>query len=81
MEATEIKQKALEQGAEIARNLADEGIVAIPDRKIVALIAYLQKLGKYEVPVLEDKLRSTPAGLPFPGVGNPDRYRAATPAP
>jgi cytochrome c oxidase cbb3-type subunit I/II len=88
MEATEIKQKALEQGQVIAKNLSDEGIVAIPDRQIVAVIAYLQKLGQYEVPNLENKLKTTPLGVPMPKLGDPDKYRAAaveapniTPAP
>ena len=77
MEATEIKMKALEQGVTIAKGLADQGIVVMPDRQIVAVIAYLQKLGHYDIPELEDKLGKTPLGVPFPKPGSPDRYRAA----
>jgi len=50
MEATEIKLNALQQGAEIAKRLAEEGVAVTPDKQIVAVIAYLQKLGHYEVP-------------------------------
>ncbi len=80
MEATEIKMKALEQGTEIAKNLSAEGIVVMPDRKIVAVIAYLQKLGHYEVPKLEEKLNKTPLAVSFPKPGDPDKYRAASAA-
>jgi cytochrome c oxidase cbb3-type subunit I/II len=80
MEATEIKMKALEQGVTIARNLADQGIVVMPDRQIVAVIAYLQKLGHYVVPEIEDRLGKTPLGVPFPKLGSPDGYRAAAAA-
>ena len=80
MEATEIKMKALEQGVAIAKGLADQGIVVMPDRQIVAVIAYLQKLGHYDVPEIENKLGKTPLGVPFPKPGSPDVYRAATTA-
>ena len=79
MEATEIKMKALEQGVAIAKNLSDEGIVVMPDKQIVAVIAYLQKLGHYDVPELENKLSKTPLGVPPPSLGSPDRYRAPAP--
>ena len=78
MEATEIKQKALEQAAGIAKDLAAEGIVAIPDRQIIAVIAYLQKLGHYETPEIENKLGGKPLGVPFPKPGDPDKYRSAS---
>ncbi len=77
MEATEIKMKALEQGVAIAKNLSDEGIVVMPDKQIVAVIAYLQKLGHYDVPELENRLGKTPVGVPVPKPGSPDGYRAA----
>ena len=78
MEATEIKMKALEQGVAIAKNLSDEGIVVTPDRKIVAVIAYLQKLGHFDVPDLEGKLKASPLGVPPPKPGSPDGYRHTT---
>ena len=71
--------KALEQGVAIAKNLSDEGIVVMPDKQIVAVIAYLQKLGHYDVPELENKLSKTPLGVPPPSLGSPDRYRAPAP--
>jgi len=36
------------QEKEIATDLRASGAYVAPDREIVALIAYLQKLGKYE---------------------------------
>ncbi len=75
MDATAIKMQALEQGAEIAKRLADEGVAVTPDRQIVAVIAYLQKLGVYEE--VEPKPERT--GVPFPlKPGNPDAFRAAS---
>jgi hypothetical protein len=38
----------------------------------------LQKLGKFDVPDLEGKLKGTPAGIPFPlKPGIPDGYRTS----
>ncbi len=77
MEATEIKLNALQQGAEIAKRLADEGVAVTPDKQIVAVIAYLQKLGHYEVPEAA-KPGPAPLTVPFPLTpGNPDNYRSA----
>ncbi len=44
----EIRAASLAQGAQIAAELATAGVQTAPDREIVALIAYLQKLGKSE---------------------------------
>ncbi len=76
MEATEIKTKAIEQGIKIVEELKIQGRVASPDTKIVALISYLQKLGKYDTPKVEDQLLATPQGIPFPvKPGLPDKFR------
>jgi cytochrome c oxidase cbb3-type subunit I/II len=64
MTADEIKMQALEQAVKIAEELKAQGKVAAPDTQIVALIAYLQKLGKYDTPEVEQKLM--PQGVPFP---------------
>ena len=64
MSADEIKMKALEQAVKIAEELKAQGKVAAPDTQIVALIAYMQKLGKYDTPEVEKKL--APQGVPFP---------------
>jgi cytochrome c oxidase cbb3-type subunit I/II len=44
----EIAASADAQGREIAAELRTAGAYVAPDREIVALIAYLQKLGKSE---------------------------------
>ncbi len=44
----EIQAEALAQGAKIADGLRESGLHTAADREIVALIAYLQKLGKSE---------------------------------
>ena len=78
MDATLIKTNAIEQGIKIVGELKTQGKAAAPDTKIVALIAYLQKLGKYDVPKVEDKLLTTPEGIPFPvKPGLPDKFRSA----
>ena len=79
MTDTEVKTKAVEQGIKIVQDLETQGRAgALPDTKIVALIAYLQKLGKYDVPDLEEKLKATPEGIPFPLQPSiPDRYRTS----
>jgi len=48
MDSTTIKEKALEQGAAIATDLNNNGQRVRPDSELVAIIAYLQKLGKYD---------------------------------
>jgi len=78
MTDVEIKENAIKQGIEIVENLKNDKLVASPDTKIVALIAYLQKLGKYDTPEAEEKMRGAP-GVPqlIPGPGNPDKQRPA----
>jgi cytochrome c oxidase cbb3-type subunit I/II len=76
MEATEIKMKALEQGAALAKSLASEGIVVQPDKQIVAVIAYLQKLGAYEMPEIAPKLTAPKPPIPLPV--NPDKIRTTS---
>jgi cytochrome c oxidase cbb3-type subunit I/II len=79
MDATEIKTKAIEQGIKIVGELKTQGKDAQPDTKIVAVIAYLQKLGKFDVPKIEEKLQGTPEGIPFPvKPGLPDKFRSAS---
>jgi cytochrome c oxidase cbb3-type subunit I/II len=41
---------AKEQGAQVAKDLAGEGVKVEPDREIVAVIAYLQRLGAKPAP-------------------------------
>jgi len=79
MTDTEVKTNAVEQGIKIVQELETQGRSgALPDTKIIALIAYLQKLGKYDVPDLEEKLKPTPEGIPFPlKPGIPDGYRTS----
>ena len=78
MTDVDIKTKAIEQGIKIVETLKTQGKVASPDTKIVALISYLQKLGKYDTPKVEDKLLSTPGAIPFPvKPGDPDKFRSA----
>lgn len=79
MTNTEVKTTAIEQGIQIVKELEAQGRSGtLPDTKIVALIAYLQKLGKFDVPDLEGKLKGTPAGIPFPLTpGVPDGYRSS----
>ena len=44
----ELRENVATQEAAIVTDLRDSGVEAQPDRQIIALIAYLQKLGKYE---------------------------------
>ncbi|MEQ1850391.1 MAG: cytochrome-c oxidase, cbb3-type subunit I [Chthoniobacteraceae bacterium] len=44
----EIKKAALAQAEQITAELKTKGIESIPDREIIALIAYLQKIGQSE---------------------------------
>ncbi|MBB5036195.1 cytochrome-c oxidase, cbb3-type subunit I [Prosthecobacter dejongeii] len=77
MTAVEIKENAIKQGIEIVNTLKADKINALPDTKIVALIAYLQKLGKYETPEVEGKLPPIPAKPELiPGPINPDKGRS-----
>ncbi|TDU81604.1 cytochrome c oxidase cbb3-type subunit I/II [Prosthecobacter fusiformis] len=74
----EIKENAIKQGIEIVEKLKEDKLTAAPDTQIVALIAYLQKLGKYDTLEVEDKLQKYPTapGL-IPGPVNPDQNRPA----
>jgi len=49
MTAAEIEKSVKDQSETIAKDLRKEGNYIEPDREIVALIAYLQQLGKYDV--------------------------------
>mgnify|MGYP000600236649 CR=1 FL=1 len=79
MDATSIKMKALEQGAAIAEDLKKANIVVRPDSEMVAIIAYLQKLGQYDTPAVEEVLtKKSGGGVPFPLTPvNPDKARSA----
>ncbi|MBB5032019.1 cytochrome-c oxidase, cbb3-type subunit I [Prosthecobacter vanneervenii] len=79
MTETEVKTKAVEQGIKIVQELeAQSRAGAMPDSKIVALIAYLQKLGKYDAVDPEQKPLAKPEGVPFPlKPGIPDGYRTS----
>jgi cytochrome c oxidase cbb3-type subunit I/II len=79
MDATEIKTNAIEQGIKIVGELKTQGKDAQPDTKIIAVIAYLQKLGKFDVPKIEENLQGSPAGIPFPvKPGLPDKFRTTS---
>jgi len=79
MNAVEIKETAIKQGIEIVNTLKNDKIEASPDTKIVALIAYLQKLGKFDTPAVENKMQNAPAAPQLiPGPSNPDKNRSAT---
>jgi cytochrome c oxidase cbb3-type subunit I/II len=72
MDGTAIKLKALEQAGGIMEDLKSSGVHVQPDTEIVALIAYLQKLGQYD----KVEPKAAPSGIPNPAVPrNPDRVR------
>ncbi len=76
MDATEIKMKALEAGVKIAEEFKKSNIVVRPDCELVAIIAYLQKLGQFD-PV-EEILSKNGQGIPFPlSPVIPDEARSA----
>jgi cytochrome c oxidase cbb3-type subunit I/II len=78
MEATAIKQNALDQGYQIAKDLNASGVVARPDSEMVAVIAYLQKLGQYDQVKTEEHLNKQKFGIPPPGKpGIPDTLRSS----
>lgn len=78
MSGDEIKQKAIEQGIQVVGKLKEKGIAASPDTEIVALIAYLMKLGQFETPEVEERLTDRAKGLPFPlKPGDPDKFRTS----
>ena len=70
--------QAESQAVAIADGLTAEGETAAPDTELIALIAYLQKLGQFDTPQVEEKLLTTPVGIPFPmSPVNPDKARRA----
>jgi cytochrome c oxidase cbb3-type subunit I/II len=78
MDATTIKMKALEQGVKIAEELKKSNILVRPDSEMVAIIAYLQKLGSSE-PVPGNTLGQKERGTPFPlKPVIPDNIRSAS---
>lgn len=78
MEATAIKLNALEQGEKIATDLKGSGVQVAPNTQMVAIIAYLQKLGQYEQPKIEEDMSKKKLGIPFPiKPGIPDNFRSA----
>jgi cytochrome c oxidase cbb3-type subunit I/II len=75
MTADEIKDKAQKQAITIAEGLKAKGLNAVADTKVIALIAYLQKLGLYDTPKVEEKLTDKGKAI-FPlKPGVPDKYR------
>lgn len=82
MTKDEIRDKAIRQGIEIATDLKNNaGIRIEADTQIVALIAYLQKVGQYEKPA------EGPGPVPWVNEsiplkpGSPDKFRAAVVTP
>jgi cytochrome c oxidase cbb3-type subunit I/II len=78
MSGDDIQDKAIKQGIEIATDLKNSGAFAKPDSQIVALIAYLQKVGQSETPA--DLPKKTPwQNEDFPiKPALPDKYRNAS---
>ena len=70
--ADEIQQKALDQATEISMDLKKEGAYVAPEKQIIAVIAYLQKLGTFE----ELDASGAPVPLPEMKPGVPDAHRA-----
>jgi len=68
----EIEQGARDQAMGIKRNLEKEGIYADEESELIALIAYLQKLGTYEEVVHDDDDDAPSRRSLFEG---PDQYR------
>jgi len=75
----EIHALAIEQGMRISRDLKEFGIYIEPDKQIVAVIAYLQKLGKFEK--LDEKGAPVPVQDMKPGVPDAHRPTAANLSP
>ena len=76
----EIEQGALDQGQGIVDRLERDGIFAEPDSQLIALIAYLQKLGTYEE-VEPGEAEAPDRALPARGFHVPDENRPARPLP
>ncbi|MEM7383376.1 MAG: cytochrome-c oxidase, cbb3-type subunit I [Verrucomicrobiota bacterium] len=69
----EIEQNAIEQASTIARDLREtDRIFVDPDRQIIALIAYLQKLGRFEE-IPEGEHTDNPRKLSLPDERRPQR--------
>ena len=78
MSADVIKDKARAQAIEISKILEGQGQNVEADREIIALVAYLKKLGTWqEVKPAEG---TAPAEKPGFVPGNPDEFRRATTA-
>ena len=69
--ADEIRQGALDQAMGISEDLKANGAYVDPESQIVALIAYLQKLGTYKEIGKDGKA----VPLPEMGPGVPDDHR------
>jgi cytochrome c oxidase cbb3-type subunit I/II len=63
MSDDEIRQKAIEQSVAIAQELKTNGLYVDPNRQIVALIAYLQKLGKFDEVTPPEHIPGTPVPI------------------
>ena len=75
MTGDEIKDSAQKQAITIAKGLQDKGLNARPDAKVIALISYLQKLGQYDTPKVEERITDKGKAI-FPlKPGVPDKYR------
>ncbi len=59
-----IREACIDQGRLITDDLAKNGIKIAPEKEIIAVIAYLQQLGKYDIPVAPPAV--PPAGPPAP---------------
>jgi cytochrome c oxidase cbb3-type subunit I/II len=56
----DIRQSCIDQGQRITEDLASGGIKISPDKEIIALIAYLQQLGKYDDPTAAPAASAAP---------------------
>ena len=75
MTGDEIKDSARLQAMNIAKGLQGKGLNAVADTKVIALISYLQKLGQFDTPKVEERLTEKGKAI-FPlKPGVPDKYR------
>ncbi len=65
--AEQLREEFLAQGQTIVNDLAKSGVEISPDREVVALIAYIQQLGRYKEP---------PAATPDAGSTAPSQANA-----
>jgi cytochrome c oxidase cbb3-type subunit I/II len=79
MTKDEIQQSALEQGMTIAKDLKDRGAFVDPESQMVAVIAYLQKLGHYTDQRTGQPFPPPPAAAPVATAAAP--VKAAVTAP